>query len=323
MKPLVMIAGSRPLVSLVTPSYNQVDFLEATIRSVLAQDYAPIEYILIDGGSTDGSVEVIRRYTDRLAWWVSEPDRGQAHAINKGLQRAKGSILGWLNSDDTLLPGAVRRVVAAMPDHPAVVHGSVLLVDEGGEPIVRPKLGKRRRPFNLQNVVDDGLVNQPGAFWNRGAMEQAGLLDEGLKYVIDYELWVRMALAGVTFIRLDDPPLATYRLTRGTKTIAGMGQMGLEQLAVFDRLLANPNLAATMGITQAELERRARRARGLACLKVARGYARMPGQRRQAWRWFRRAFRLYPPGLMLFPEYLLKQAYVSLSYRLGKAPPTW
>ena len=312
-----------PLVSIVTPSYNQAPFLQATIRSVLDQDYPRIEYLIMDGGSGDGSVEIIRRYEQQLAAWVSEPDAGQAAAINKGLRRATGSVLGWLNSDDTLLPGAVSRVVAAMADGPAVVHGAVRLIDEAGQAIPRPKLSKRQREFGLPTVVDDGLVNQPGTFWHRSLIEQVGWLDESLRYVMDYEYWTRLALAGARFVRLPDPPLATYRLTRDTKTVAGMYGMGLEQLAVFDRLLADPGLAGKMGVTPVELDRMARRAKGLASLKVARGTLRLPGHRREALGWLLRAARLYPRGLLLVPEYLIKKPVALLAHRLGRETGSW
>ena len=108
------------LVSIVTPSFNQAEYIEAAINSVLSQDYQPLEYIVIDGGSTDGSVEILRRYADRLAYWVSEPDRGQAAAIDKGLRRARGEVLAYLNSDDIYLPGAVRAVATILASQPSI-----------------------------------------------------------------------------------------------------------------------------------------------------------------------------------------------------------
>jgi glycosyltransferase involved in cell wall biosynthesis len=312
-----------PLVSIVTPSFNQGAFLEETILSVLNQTYHPIEYIIVDGGSTDDSVDVIRRYEAHLAYWVSEPDRGQAHAINKGLRRARGTILGWLNSDDTLMPDTVSRVVKAMNDGSMVIHGSVRLVDAAGDAIARPKLAKRRRSFGLDTIVDDGLVNQPGTFWSRELLERVGYLNECLTYIMDYELWIRMVVAGAEFRRLEDPPLATYRLTEDTKTVAGMYKMGFEKLRVLDHLMSDPELGQKTGIPQKVLERKARRARAFACLKICRGYARTPGHRLQALRWLAQASLLWPPSLLLFPERLVRQIHLSIIRALGGEAPTW
>ncbi len=128
-----------PLVSIVTPSFNQAKFLEQTILSVLEQEYPHLEYIIVDGGSTDGSQDIIQRYAARLAWWVSEPDQGQTDAINKGFNRAQGEIYAWLNSDDTYLPGAVLEAVEYLRAHPeaGMVYGDANLTDEKGEIIGR------------------------------------------------------------------------------------------------------------------------------------------------------------------------------------------
>jgi glycosyltransferase involved in cell wall biosynthesis len=315
--------NEKPLVSIVTPSFNQGSFLEETISSVLAQTYQPIEYIVIDGGSTDDSVEIIQKHADRLTYWVSEPDRGQSHAINKGLQRSTGAVIGWLNSDDTLMPGTVARVVDAMEQDPMVVHGSVRLIDADSKTITRPKLAKRNQEFGIETIVGEGLVNQPGSFWNRAIMERVGYLNEDLNYIMDFELWVRMALGGARFLRLGDPPLATYRLTSDTKTVGSLYKVGLEKLAVLDWLMSDAELAAKIGLSSDELESQAKRARSLASLKVARGYAHLPGRRTEALRWLARAAWLWPPCLLLFPEQLVKRLWVGITTRLGADAPTW
>lgn len=180
-----------PLVSIITPSYNQAAYLEQTIQSVLSQDYPNIEYIIVDGGSTDGSVEIIRRYADRLAWWVSEPDAGQADAINKGFARARGEIVAWLNSDDTYLPGAVDAAVAALQAYPedGLVYGDVLSVNETNRPIYHQTFA----PYTLTDLMSFRIISQPGVFMRRAALQSAGGLDPAYHYLLDHHLWLRIA----------------------------------------------------------------------------------------------------------------------------------
>ena len=183
-----------PLVSIVTPSYNQARFLEETILSVLNQDYPNLEYIIIDGGSTDGSVDVIRKYEDVLAHWVSEPDEGQSDAINKGWRRARGQILAWLNSDDTYLPGTVRIVVQYLEEHPQVdmVYGYVNMIDENGEVIwtIEPSPN-----FDLDRFVYSYFyVPQQTVFFRRHVLDKVGMLDTSLHYCMDPDLWARTAM---------------------------------------------------------------------------------------------------------------------------------
>lgn len=205
-----------PLVTIVTPSYNQAEFLDEAIRSVLDQDYEPIEYLILDGGSTDGSVEIIRRYADRLAWWRSEPDGGQVDALNAAFGRARGQILGWLCSDDTLLPGAVSCLVAELERHPEalVAYGHAVWTNERSEPIGNPS----SRPWDLRTMARGGgqHVAQPASLWRRRAWELAGPLDERFDHVFDTLFFLKIAAEGEG--RLVDRPLATHRLHPGAKT---------------------------------------------------------------------------------------------------------
>jgi len=186
-------SARRPRISIVTPSYNQGAFLEATIRSVLSQDYPNVEHLVIDGGSTDESVSIIRRYADRLAYWVSEPDRGQSHAINKGFARSSGDLMVWLNSDDRLEPGALHAVAAEadrFKDAGAFV-GEGQMVDTSG------KVVYYRRPGELTfdgfaRWLDGGDFMQPSCFFRREAWEAAGPLDEHIHIALDVDLWLRM-----------------------------------------------------------------------------------------------------------------------------------
>ncbi|MFQ5853820.1 MAG: glycosyltransferase family 2 protein, partial [Candidatus Binatia bacterium] len=182
-----MINRSYPLISVVTPSYNQAGYLERTILSVLDQNYPELEYIIIDGGSTDGSVDIIKRYDKYLKYWVSEPDRGQSHAINKGFQRATGELLGWLNSDDYYMPAALDRVAEvalANPGAGAFV-GIGQIVDSRDRVIYYKEPNSQITLESLYNWMNGGNFLQPSCFVTRGAREDAGKLDETIHMAFD------------------------------------------------------------------------------------------------------------------------------------------
>lgn len=180
-----------PLISIVTPSYNQARFLETTLRSVLEQDYPRIEYLVVDGASTDGSVEIIRAYADRLAWWVSEKDSGQSEAINKGLRRAHGEFVGWLNSDDIYLPGAVSAAVTVFQSHPeaGLVYGDAQSIDSDGKPFNL----MRARQYTLTDLLAFSIVCQPAAFMRRSVLDEVGYLNPAYHLLMDNLLWMSMA----------------------------------------------------------------------------------------------------------------------------------
>lgn len=231
-----------PLVSIVTPSYNQAQYLEQTIQSVLQQDYPRLEYFVVDGASTDGSVGIIEKYAGRLAWWVSEADKGQAEAINKGLQRARGEIVAWLNSDDTYLPGAIQAAVAALEANPdaGLVYGDVLAVDGRGRPTKRLRYAN----FELVDLLQFHIIGQPAVFMRRGILEQAGYLNDAFHMLLDHQLWIRMArLARMVYV----PQLwATARFHEQAKNLAQAPRFGQEAYLVLDWAQTQPDLAELM-----------------------------------------------------------------------------
>jgi glycosyltransferase involved in cell wall biosynthesis len=185
-----------PRLTIVTPSYNQAGFLERTIRSVLDQGYDNLEYMVVDGGSNDGSVEIIERYADQLAWWVSEPDEGQTDALNKGLARATGEIVAYINSDDYYLPKAFDKAVQALGASDALwVVGSARFVDAAGvvAEVWRPRLPPKARHWW---ILHPWGVPQAATFWRRDAFERYGLFREDMHYIFDTEFGLRLAFAG-------------------------------------------------------------------------------------------------------------------------------
>lgn len=215
-KPPVEWASERPLVSIVTPSYNQGVFLKRTINSVLNQGYPNIEYIVIDGGSEDGSVDILKSYKDSFEW-ISEPDRGQTHAINKGFARARGAILGYLNSDDILYPGAVSSVVEQFHKNPEVdmLYGKANYIDKEDK-----KTGMYNTDvYSFERNMFDCCICQPASFWRKRVADIVGKFDEDLHYAMDYDYWLRMDRAGGRILHIPDI-LAASRRYEGTKTLS-------------------------------------------------------------------------------------------------------
>lgn len=227
-----MSDSSSPLVSIVTPSYNQARYLEYTIRSVLEQDYPNIEYIIVDGGSNDGSTEIIRRYSDQLAWWVSEKDHGQTDAINKGFAHARGEILAWLNSDDTYEINAVKEAVAFLREQPQVglVYGDANFIDENGYMIGRFPAAQTDYHRLRRGYVH---IPQQSAFWRADLWRKVGPLDPSFYFAMDYDLWVR--LAALAPVRYLPRQWANFRLHTHGKTISADDRCWPEMLKVHYR----------------------------------------------------------------------------------------
>jgi glycosyltransferase involved in cell wall biosynthesis len=205
-----------PLVSIVTPSFNQAPYLEAAMRSVLDQDYPNVEYLVIDGGSTDGGVDLIKRYSSKLSFWVSEPDRGQTDAINKGFSRVTGKYLAWLNADDRLNHSAVTEAVDFMESHPDIglVYGDADYIDSRGRVIGRFPAAQTDYAGLRRGYVH---IPQQAAFWQRDLWEQVGPLDPTFTFAMDYDLWVR--LAKISRLQYLPRPWAQFRLHEDSKTL--------------------------------------------------------------------------------------------------------
>jgi glycosyltransferase involved in cell wall biosynthesis len=225
-------------ISIITPSFNQAGFLKETVASIHGQqgDF-DLEHIIIDGGSTDGTVEYLRSLGEKVRW-VSEPDRGQSDAVNKGIRMATGDIIGWLNSDDLYLPGALQAVTghfAGNPDH-RWAYGRCLIIDKAGVErwkwITRYK-NARLRKFSLDKLFRENFISQPAVFFRKELWEEAGGLDLKLHYAIDYDLWLRFANcapAGVI-----DRDLAAFRRHGTSKSETGFRDQFFEQYAVAKR----------------------------------------------------------------------------------------
>jgi glycosyltransferase involved in cell wall biosynthesis len=220
-----------PRITIVTPSLNQASFLEATLRSVLLQGYPNLEYFVVDGGSTDESLTIVRRYEAWLAGWISEPDFGQSDAVNKGFARASGEILGWLNSDDVYERGAFAVVAQHFASAPecALLYGRGSTIDADGH-----KLGPCHwiRPFDRRLLLTTNFILQPAAFWRHSLWRQAGELNAASEWAMDWEWLIRATALGCT----EHLPveLARWRIYPGIKTEAG-GRKRRAEIAAISR----------------------------------------------------------------------------------------
>ena len=225
--------SDQPLVSIITPSFNQARYIEATIQSVLEQDYPRIEYIVIDGGSSDGTVDLLKKYDHKLAYWISEKDKGQTDAINKGFARATGDILAWINSDDTYEPGAIATAVKYLQEHPDVgmVYADCNFINEDGRVIGR--FGSAQTDYRL---LRQGYVHIPQQtmFFRADLWKQVGPLDPSFYFAMDYDLWTRIA-ARSQIQYLPGQVWANFRLHTSGKTIAADDRCWPEMIRVHYR----------------------------------------------------------------------------------------
>ena len=244
-------------VSIVTPSYNQARFIERTLESVIEQDVPGLEHVVFDGASTDGTVDILRRYDHRL-FWMSEKDRGQTHAVNKGLHTTKGSIIGWLNSDDIYYPGAVRKVLRVLDENPDidVVYGladHIDVQDRAFEPYPT-------EPWDFDRLRDTCFLCQPAVFFRRRVIERCGMLDERLTYCMDYEYWLRIATMGARFCYLEEK-LSGSRLYAGNKTLGSRVKVHAEINDMQRRLLGRVQDAWLYNYAHAVVEARVDRSK--------------------------------------------------------------
>ena len=285
-----------PFVSIVTPSFNQARFLEQTIQSVLGQDYPNLEYLVVDGSSTDGSLAIIQKYANRIDWWVSEPDHGQAEAINKGLRRAKGDYVAWLNSDDIYLPGAINQAIATFTQHPSVglVYGNVLAMDENGQTTNLLRYGN----WSLLDLMSFRVIGQPSVFMRRSILEQVGTLDTSYHYLLDHQLWLRMAqITEFCYIPIK---LSGARFHPAAKNVSRAAEFGREAYRILEWMDTQPILVPIMQKNRKRIQAGAHRLSAYYLLEgnqpinalseYSRGFLLHPGTILQDWKRISYAF---------------------------------
>jgi glycosyltransferase involved in cell wall biosynthesis len=298
-----------PLVTVITPSFNQVDYLEQSMRSVLEQGYPNLEYFVMDGGSTDGSVELIEKYAPRLAGWVSEPDRGQADGVNKGLARAQGEIIGWLNSDDLYLPGAILGAVQTFQANPqaGMVFSDVQAIDAAGRVTNVMRYGN----WGLEDLMTFHIIGQPGVFIRRRVLEGVGMLDLRYRFLLDHQLWLRLAqVAPMVHVRA---VWAAGRFHPAAKNVAQAPRFGSEAYAIVDWMRTQPALAEPFSRLEKRIQAGAHR--------MNARYLLDGGLARESLRSYRLSFRAHAPTALSEAH---RMAYAGLSLvGLGGVKPLY
>ena len=234
-----------PKITIITPSFNQGQYIEQTIRSVLHQNYPNLEYIIIDGGSTDNTVEVIKKYEKHIAYWISEPYNGQAHAINKGLSHATGDIFNWINSDDYLESGCLQFIghyFVLNPETEALCGYTRCFFQSDGSHSHTYRMGLKNTPTRTLLNVE---MNQPGTFYAMPVITQLGGINESLRYVFDNELWMRyLCMFGINKVALTNQLFAHFRLHGNSKSVAdGFEKFNDEQIQVMHHIALQAELA--------------------------------------------------------------------------------
>jgi glycosyltransferase involved in cell wall biosynthesis len=289
------------LVSIVTPSYNKGAFIEETILSIKSQTYTHVEHIVIDGGSTDGTLDILRKYGDSLTW-ISEPDKGQSDAINKGWGMARGEILAYLNADDAYVPWAVETAVDFLCQNPDVdmVYGDLDLIDEHANIIGQYRGAK----FELVDLVcGRNMIPQPTVFFRRKVLDNVGYLDTNLHLAMDYDFWIRIGLKSRTgYI---PKLLASFRLCAGTKTVEQSSKWTDDLLYILDKLFSNSALPK-------EIKDLKRKAYGNVHISGALKNHSL-GQMRESREHFIKALIVYPPCILgnPWPSFYLAATFLS------------
>ncbi len=273
-----------PRITLITPSYQQAGYLEECLRSVHEQGYPDLEHIVVDGGSTDGSAEIIKAWAPKLHWWCSERDKGQSDALNKGLQHATGDVFSWLNSDDMLEPGSLERVGRAFMEDPQLVifEGLRIIIDPDGT----RSPARQNDPHDRDRLFLRPSINQQSTYFSMEAIRAVGGVDTALHHIMDMELWWRVLFRyGTDRIKIDPTPIAAFRLHEESKTGKGLGPFIAEQASVLHgacRINGDAVLAELLAIGHPIRD-------GLRRMDMAAGHAEMVRRMTLSflWKWHR------------------------------------